>query len=345
MLKLTWVNIFSLTVLGMVLYTLAPAYAQIWSQVCPYWAQEDQPISTHMNLRGLSDLPDGLPLDTLIYRHAHGTWLRMELGYYGDFVFGSLSGPTPSRNRPEPYFEEAEASQTKEGLVAYLEDALRARAAGETREVPSQAFLIPGTIPSPEVASDLTKHLDLERVLTGNNYAFWHPNGRYVEREGSRRRSLFPCEAGRETPPSDASEEFVIVFNIRQGFIPFHPTSAYQKVIEQLRTWTGPIGPPSGFLANTYPYAADLDTTVTYRIHHADDDYVARFTCRPLRNQHVALPPACEGIALWPDDGLAVSLRFPSQKGVVNSEALYLEPVQAVYNMIQNWKTSGEPDG
>lgn len=325
--------------------TPVTAYAQNWSQVCPYWAQEDRPISTNMNLRGLSDLPQGLPLDTLIYRHAHGTWLRMELGFYGDFVFGSLRGPTPSRTRPEPYFEEAEASQTKEGLVTYLEGALRARAAGEIRDVPFQAFLIPGTVSTLEVASDLIKNIDGERVLTGNHYAFWHPSGRYVEREGSRRRSLFPCEAGRETPLSDASEEFVIMFKVRQGFIPFHPTSAYQKVIDQLQIWTSPIGPRRGFLANTYPYAADLDTTETYRIHHVDDDYVAQFTCDRLRDEDVALPPACEGIVLWPDEGLAVSMRFPSQKGVVNGEALYGEPVQAVYDMIQNWKTAGENEG
>ena len=325
--------------------TLTPlaAHAQNPALVCPHWTQESQPISTHMNLRGLSDLPQGLPLETLVYRHAHGTWLQMELGYYNDFLFETLNGPTRSRRSPAPFFEEAEASQTKADLTAYLDDALRARAAGETRELPFQAFLIPGTVSSEVEASDMTRNLSRTRISPGDSYAFWYPSGRYIERDLSNFYSPFPCESGRPNPILGTSEEFAVVFQIKQGFVPFHSDSNYQAIVANTREWISG-SEPDHRLGNTYPYSTDLDTSVRYQIHHADG-FVAQFTCRPMSNASNALPPSCEGIAFWPEEGLAVSMRFPSQQGVAQGEALYVRPVQAVYEIIQKWKIAGENNG
>lgn len=308
--------------------------------VCQDWVRQKTKPSTHMNLRELDGLPQGLPLDTPIFRNEDGTWLNMELGYYSDFLFEALTGLGPSRPKAAPFFLEAEASRTKDGYKEFFEEAIRAWRDKESNSLPFGALGLPRTITDTHKISEYVKKRARTRVPGSRNYAFWYPSGRYVER-GIYLFNSFPCEAGRPIQPFDASEEYAISFNIRQGFVPFHQDSDYRLFIENIEKWIKDMKLEI-MLSNAYPFTRNLDESIPYEIYHADEEFVARFGCRRLESQNIAPPPSCDGIVFWPEEGLAISMRFPSQKGVMNGEPLYLEPIRATYGLIQRWKSAGE---
>ena len=294
-----------------------------------------------MNLQGLSKLPQGLPLGTPIFRNEDGTWLKMEVGYYSDFLFGSLYGKGPSRPKAEPFFLEAEASRTKDGYKAFFEEAIRAWRDGESNRLPSGTLGLPGTITDARKISKYVKKRSRTKMHVYRNYAFWHPSGRYVESPRILVNS-FPCEAGRPVQHFDASDEYAITFSFRQGFIPFHAESIYKRTIDHVEDCIN--NEPAFVLRNHYPFTEKLDPSAPYKIYHADEEFVARFNCERLYSNNVVSPPSCNGIVFWPDEGLAVAMQFPSQKGVVDDEPLYLEPIRATYDLIQKWKTAAETD-
>ncbi len=307
-----------------------------WTNHCPLWMQKKHDISTHMNLSGHPKIPKGLPLNTPIYRVQDGTWFKMRLGYYKDFLFETMPrSPGRSRRDLPSYFAEAEASKSKINLKKFILDAIAAKKIDKLVRLPWGAYGLKGSSHEFDPNTYPTSGRERTKVHLLNNFSFWYPSGRYVERVSNLAHS-FPCESGRLTQPEDASGEYAILFTIRQAFYPFGEKSNYQLLISRIQKWFEHDSFPSP--SNDFPFSKVIDPTAPYRIYHADENFVARFNCQRILASSTAIPPSCDGIVFWPEEGLAVSMRFPSLKGVIGGNPVYLEPIEATYEIIQKWR-------
>jgi hypothetical protein len=286
----------------LLIFVFQTGFAGATDAICPRWASEDLPKLDHsfdyIDSNG-HFVGQGPSFETKSHYWQRGVWFEMPFGYRNPWLL--------------PEF--ARIATNKRLYSEWL------GSSGKGFDPKTEQF-------NPQLISN--------NGIDGL-FAFWMPDGRYVERNRWKTAHFRPCEAGRPTPNQN---EYVVVFQIEWPFLPGSKSSkparrfrnAERDLLEKGRIWSQEASRAEHSLNG--PISGKND----YHIYSDDGDLVAMFFCTELWNGKPAPNPTCAGHIWQQSMDLILYLQFPSDQGQRGHEELWREPVSTAISLSSEWK-------
>ena len=290
-------RLIALVLLALVLPGLAVARGR-----CPPETVEDQPILLRdPSVYELVPGERGVDFSTPAYYWYMGTWFRMAHGFSNPWIGPPNDRVVIDRQR----FTEWLAATPYTGFDP---------ATGKFNEA---------LIPPVEMLHD--------------QFAFWMPALRPVERDRWTVPFYRPCEAGRPRPTWD---EYVVAFYIDWPFLPGSEAASGARpftYVAELLSIGQPM--PSRGLKN---FEHSLDGPITglkdYKIYSDDGVLAVNLNCDDFLPLDLEENPICAGYVWQRSSDLVLFVKFPSDRGQLGQDERWRAPVMAAISLVTSWR-------